>query len=222
MLNSAEQLSKEILHSLPIPVRFFGFDSDTLKLAAAGWGLSMRQMTLAHWGGMELQLAMQIGEKGSNAMYALSAPIQVEVGRLHSALANRHAYVEFLAHLGFEIQYMAPNFQFRIIPTVSRTGVNAFLNSWEPIDAIPQIRDEEINMADFKFFKVANPKLQDIIVSPEQVPELMNMVLKAQEISLKSIRAREKSRENLQRFREDMMDVKPARNVQAQIITLCA
>lgn len=218
MLNSAEQRAKEILHSLPIPVRFFGFEGTTLSLAASGWELSMRQFN-SHFG-MEMQLAMKIGREFEE-MFALSAPIRVDFGDLHRMTDNRHHYAEFLSRLYFEIQYVAPGFKFRIMPQMG--NASSFLNSWQGVDARPQVREEtEIDIRNFKFFKMANPSLKDIIVSPEQVPELMNMVLKAQEATMKEVRAREKSRENLQKFREEMMDVKPAHRIQAQIITLCA
>lgn len=69
-----------------------------------------------------------------------------------------------------------------------------------------------------KFFKVANATAKDLIVHPDQVPELLEVILKCQAGTQKDIRKRDQSRSNYEKYGEH--GVKPAHEVQAQIITL--
>jgi hypothetical protein len=203
-----QSLEREILHSLPIDVVFAGFKGNTLSLARAGWDLSMRQQSNL-WGAYEMQLVMR--HDGAR-LYALSSPIELEYGRLGSCLNDPVRYAELLSQLHFSIACIAPQIEFHVMPVRG----NMFASEFKAIDPFPQERTEKISVKDFKFFKVANPSIKDIIVSPDQVPELLDMVLKAQKETISKVKARERSRENMHAYR----DVKPAHQVQAQLITL--
>lgn len=216
-LSSVEQLTKQILFSLPIKVWFAGFESDTLQLARSGWELSMRQMNMATSAGHSLQLAMKLGER-NYAIYALSRQIDVGWAELQNALQGYAAYSEFLMRLRFEIQCIGPSIKMQVMPAAAFSR-SAFLNEWQPIDPVPQERTESIDLAEFQFFKTGKPDLKDIVVIPEMVPELMELVLKAQAPMLDEIKRREQSRRNFEQY-GDLFAAKPARTVQAQIITL--
>lgn len=205
-----------VLRSLPVEVRFAGFKSTTLALAQAGWDLSMQQTLDFRWGEPSLQLAMRFVDRAGAGMYAISRPMELEYGFLREAQhADEHRLIGMMAQMGFEIMHMGPQIKFCVQPVYSR-GVS-FASSFEPIDARPQYVEEDIR--DFKFFKVAKPTVKDLIVDPRDVPELLELVLKAQKPMLDKVRRREKSRSNEEWMRNGF-EAMPRHEVQAQIITL--
>ncbi len=209
MQNSA----KELLHSLPIEVEFAGFRGNTLSLAKAGWDLSMRQDTIAAYGGVGMQLAMR--HEGAK-LYAISHRINIDHGDLYRHMQSMVGYAEFISQQIFRIQAVSPSIRFYVMATMG-----SMVSEFDAIDPFPQERVEE-SIEDFKFFKVANPTIKDIIVSPDQVPELLDLVLRAQKPTMNNVRGRERSRENKIWVDENMRGTKPAHQVQAQLITLCA
>lgn len=207
---------KELLYSLPVEVEFAGFVSNTLTLARSGWDLSMQQDLTGRYSDPILRLAMR--HEGAK-LYAISSEVHLHYAEMMGARSNAIEYAKFLANLRFSIQYVSSEIRFFSV-SVGHRGVS-FSSSFQAIDPYPQERVEE-SISDFKFFKVSNPTIKDIIVSPEQVPELLEMVLRAQGPMVDQIRMRERSRQNTQWARENMQDVKPAHSVQAQIITLAS
>jgi hypothetical protein len=217
MRNSA----KEVLSSFPIPVRFAGFQSDTLRLANAGWELSVREGRSDIWGEHQLQLAMT--HRGVN-QYVISHPIRIENRELYRAVSEPGFYATYVSGLCFEIMAMAPTIQFHRVPTSFGTHVSRFSDLFQPIDASPQLAEFE-DMKDFRFFRTANPSVKDIIVLPEMVPDLLAKVLEAQGPMMDEIKKRERSRENLEQYRaavaaHDLPRIKPAHEVQLQLVTL--
>lgn len=219
--NSSERAIKHLLHSLPVEVIFAGFRGTTLSLAQAGWDLSMRQQ-IGYGGEYEMQLALRHGDQ-QNAIYALSHPLRLRHGEIYGAMQDNLRLAQFMASQVFDIQHVYRNIEFMRIP-MQHSSRSGFLSDWQGVDARPQemVATERIDIREFKFFKVANEAAKELIVHPDQVPELLDLILKAQAGSQKEIRAREKSRENLAEYRSgDMFDKgKPAHQVQAQIITL--
>lgn len=206
--------AKDLLYSLPIAVEFAGFRGNTLSLAKAGWDLSMRQC-VGYSGDYEMELAMRHG--GAN-LYAISNRVCLPYGEFLSSASSQHEWAEYLTRICFFIHYVSTEIQFRIMP---RSENSLWHKEFMAIDPFPQVRDHEVSIKDFKFFKVSNPKLQDIIVDPNQVPELLDMVLKAQMPQQELIKRNERSRQNMEAYRADY-PVKPSHVVQAQIITLNA
>lgn len=220
LTNSSEKEIRQILHSIPIEVIFAGFRGNTLALAQAGWDLSMRQV-MSPFGEYEMQLAMQWGDRAS-AVYALSHPVRLRASEVigRSRQSNHYEWSQFLAQQVFQIGHVSNGIRFQVIP-VRAMSVGAFASEWEGIDARPQERNGEVDIKDFKFFKVAKQSVKDLIVSPDQVPEMLDIILKLQAKGQKEIRAREKSRENFRQYNSgEMFETKPAHEVQAQIITL--
>lgn len=210
---------KELLYSIPIEVEFAGFRSDTLKLALAGWDLSMQQIMDPREYGPSLRLALR--HEGAK-LYALSDNHRLEYGQVHAARRNVVEYAQFLSQMCFRISYCAPDIRFASVAMRYSGSAASFGSSFNAIDPFPQERTVEESIKDFKFFKIANPSIKDIIVSPDQVPELLDLVLRTQKITLDQVRAREKSRANTEWVRGEMSGTKPAHKVQMQIITLAS
>jgi hypothetical protein len=204
MLKSA----KELLYSLPIKVLFAGFNSTTIALGQSGWDLSMKQQLNLN-GDFELQLAMRMGDR-ANALYAISHPTIIRRHAYEQCKRDLVHYTNFFSHQYFEIAHVSPGFQFKILPMMNATS---FVNAFEPINPLPQERHEDVR--DMKFFKVAQATAKDLIVHPDQVPELLEVILKCQQSTQKEIKSRDRSRENAMNY-----GAKPAHEVQAQILTL--
>ncbi len=210
------QSAKELLYSIPIDVHFAGFRSNTLELAKSGWDLSMRQEMSMRSPYTEMQLAMRQGNR-ETGLYMLSHPIEMDPLRARHEMSNQLNFAKFLSQIYFEIGYAANDIRFQMIPTRGMT----FASSFEAIDPHPQERTQEASIRDFKWFKVSNPNIQDLIVHPDQVPELLSLVLKTQSEQQKDIRQKNKSRANHEAYRSgEMFETKPAHKIHAQIITL--
>ncbi len=198
------------LYSLPVKIFLAGFESTTLQLAKNGWEFSMRQGLSPYRGDYELQLVIRHSGTG---LAGMSAPMRLE--RTWSDAGNMLRLLE----TGFHMQYLNSDVKYRM----ETSQIHSFVSSFEAVDVFPQERElGEVSIHEFKFFKVASPNLKDIIVCPELVPELLDMVLKAQSPKMKEIQARERSRANTQWARENIGSVKPAHQVQAQLITLAS
>lgn len=212
------QSAKDLLYSLPIDVQFAGFRGNTLSLAKAGWDLSMKQGM--DFGQFTMQLAMRSGNRDC-AIYALSNVIRLPYGDIGNAIhSTPMGYAKFLTSICFEIAYVANDIRFQVIPQMASRGIS-FSSEFNAIDAMPQMRTKEESIQDFKFFKMANPESQELIITPDRVPEILDLILKAQSKDQAEIRERMKSRENLRQYKNgDMFDAKPDRNICAQLITL--
>lgn len=186
-----------------------GFESTTLELARSGWDLSMKQIILAdrHHSPC-LQLAMRHEQAN---MYALTSPVNLDYG-VAQAWKDPMFYRQVMESICFEVMAMHPHIGIR--HTIPIRGSASFSSMFEPIDPYPSREPVEENVRDFKFFKVAKETVKDILVAPASVPELLELVLKAQQPSLEAIRKRERSREN-----EIFMN-QPKVEVQARILSL--
>lgn len=211
------QSAKELLHSLPCAVRFSGFTSDTVKLAQQGWDLSMEQHA-GMYGDYNLQLAMRHGDKHF-ALYALSAPLQLRGHELHRIKNDPMSYSRFFIDYGFDIMYLANDIRMVTVNQMASQGVSFRRDSFFPIDPTPQVRHEE-SIQDFKFFKVIDEGAKELIVTPESVPELLALVLKAQNSTQAEIKQRMRSRENYQQYGDTRGNLRPATKVAASIVTL--
>lgn len=209
------------LRSFPIDVRFAGFKSDTLKLAQAGWDLSMMQNMDMRRGEPTLQLAMNFDCNSGGGYRAISNPLSLEHGLIRqmsheSAMRdNEHRVMEILSHIGFDLMYIGEGggCRFRIFPIRAPMG---FSSQFEMIDPVPQ--EVEESLADFKFFKVASkPTVKDLIVAPRDVPALLDAVMRAQRPLMDKIKARERSRENFEHMRNDF---RPRSEVAFQVLAL--
>lgn len=216
-MQSLEEELQRTLINYPFKVRFAGFESDTRTLASQGWELSVRQQFDMRFGRPEMQLAMHIGpDRGG--MYAISRPSNVDYHKMFWGGRMFEQLREF-AEIGFDIMCMSSDIFFRV-PVRESVGIS-FKDSFMPMDANPSFRSmEEVSIKDFKFFRTANVESKDLIVDPNDVPQLLEMVLKAQSKVQKEIDKRERSRKNEEAYRSGEMFAKPAHKVEAQIITL--
>ncbi len=173
---------------------------------------------------MQPELRLAIKNRTAN-MYGISqgVPISAYVGveaqrsQFSPYMGGaEHAWMDLMHRIVFHIQQVASEIEF------IRMHAEFDVKNFAGFDPRPQYAPAQLSsrISDFKFFKTANPGLQDIIVTPELVPELMQMVLKAQKPILDKVRANEQSRRNYEAY--NGINVKPAHEVQLQIVTMGA
>lgn len=201
-----------VLTSFPIPVRFAGFESTTAQLQHMGWSLSLQQDPVR----AQCRLAMEYEKAG---LFAMTSPMDFMAMELFFAMERGNT--EPLRALGFDVIYVGNAFQVYRMPV---TGPS-FLADFQPIDAEPQSAVIE-RPEDFSLFRKLD-KTKDVLIDPNDVPGLMEMILKAQKPEQDMIRARAKSRENLATWRasqqgryDPQWDFKPPIEIKAQLLTL--
>ncbi len=209
------QSAKEVLTSFPIKIEMAGFMSDTQTLSRSGWDFSVEQY-MNHYGYI-LRLAMRHRGLGQYAITEEFDATRFVYNTYGGVSMGDYRYMDELRNMVLRVRHIAPEIQFQRVKERGRYDLMA--QRFEPVDMAPQMSYLTENISDFKFFRTANPELKDIIVSPDQVPELMDMILKAQKPTQDEIRERNRSRANFDKYGPNA-NTKPAHEVQCQIITL--
>lgn len=177
--------------SRPLRVHWAGWETDTFKLQACGWKLSARQDVA----GSRLQLALRHDGVGIEGI------TQELSYRFEQALDMRErAYVEAIV---LKVQVMLGE-------TVMVHHVGDLSTLWSPIDAEPRYTESRINrLEDFAHFAGTLVRTNEIIVPEESVPELLERILKMQQLG------------RIERIREELRGEKrPEQQFHAQIISL--
>lgn len=198
------------LQSMPVPVRFAGMESDTVRMGRAGWRFAfhedmrawdMREVihVVAHHPGLKLSMTGRL----HNARAILED--RMEFMRIH-----RRAYPEGQDGV-IELQYAATKGEFRLVGHVPFSGM-AWHDTepvWTEVDSVNELHRLPL------FASIDNPapETQELIVDPACVMSLLNRIQDLQAPGMAEIRARSARRE-----REDN---KPKR-VHAQIVSLAA
>jgi hypothetical protein len=184
-------------------VHFAGFESTTYRLQKEGWQLSMEQ-SYEH---ASLRLAMK-HERAR--LYAISAPVEYQYFHyMKTRYGSEPPPITFnIIHMSGSIQLHLP--QSRPV-------------SFMAIDATPTwSEDRVVSFEDAIPFRPLNAEAPEIIVPPQSVPELMELVLKLQDPKQAEIR-KNRRREAWaagERAHYDSQGYNPASDIQAQIITL--
>jgi hypothetical protein len=188
-------------------VRFAGFVSTTLELERAGWQLSAEQQ----WDRAAVRLAMKF-EKGG--IYAITNAVSFN----HFAAAQGQA-----SNLTFDVVWMGNDGRFHIMPEPRALNFRS-------ISAMPEFEElqswTEVKFEDAIPFKPLNHEAPEIIVAPDKVAEIMDLILKAQDPKQAEIRARKRT-EAWRALQEpgrlvDAGGYAPAADIRAQIISLAS
>jgi len=158
-----------------------GWESNTLTLQNQGWQLSAEQSMES----MNFRFALK---HPNFRMYGISQMIP---------------YYDF-----YDVYQRKDGFSslppIIIVHMVSRMEINLYddLSKMQPIDALPTfVENEKKDIEDFMIFRPIG-KSQEIIVSPQEVPELLNMIIKKQ--SPKQAELREKKRKAWRKFAREV------------------
>lgn len=193
-INSGESYIK----SRPHPVILAGFESTTLKLQQNGW-----QLAIMHYPDLD-GISLTIHHPNAK-LYGISNKVsRYDFMRRF----DKYAYQDLNSSISpFYIQQLSSDIQFNIIPTYGELGrISA-------IDARPELASiENVRLSEMDVFKTIMDS-EEIIVDPNDVPELMEKILKAQEPKQQEIRQRIR-KENERR------DIRQSNKLHAQIISL--
>ena len=188
-------------------VLWAGWESDTLRLQQAGWQLSAEQDIMT--------AQVRFTFKNPNCrIYGLSN--LVSYADYFDSYKDGQFYRQIPPLI---IQYMA-----------SRMEINIFDNlaKFRSVDTLPNIV-EEIQKKDIEDFNIFRPigNIKELIVTPQSVPELLDLIIQKQDPKQKEIReekckkwrkfAREINQAEMIKIEEE---IDPRKNIVAQLITI--
>jgi hypothetical protein len=170
----------------------------------------MRQ--LSHMNGYELALNHKSSQLGALSQ---RLPAEAFMRLMHYRSDGGRSGFRDYKFPGFEILAVFPSDQ-RLIIQGPSSGSFSPISGWP--ERLPDTaRWEDVQFDQFIPFRKFDPGAPEVVVAPDSVPELMDMILKLQDPAQKEIRERQRQRE-----REDnrISIVHPFAHVKAQIITL--
>ncbi len=184
-------------------IRFAGFESDTMTLQRNGWQISAQQDQYRD----AIRLALK---HEPSRVYAVTNAVPYwQIMRLESPDAT--------SHLCFEVQCIANDIRFQIMPITSAVD-------WFAIDAIPTVANyQERGIAEMVPFKpIGNDDVKELIIDPAKIGEIMDMILSSQDSKQKEIR--ENRRREAWRSgvgsKVDDIGYNPHRDIKAQLIAI--
>lgn len=188
--------------NFPLRVHMYGMDGTTQSLQSAGWSVSMKQEVYDH----RIQLAMHHEQL---KLFALSQPVDLDYMKL--------AHSSYQAE--FNIEYLASRMEI-IVRDLDPGYFGRHFETFNPVDCEPRFETlTRKSIEDFMIFRPLNHS-KNVIVDPNDVPGLMEMILKAQSPMQQEIRARQRSMENMAYVID--AGLMPAQTIHAQIITVAA
>jgi hypothetical protein len=186
--------------SEPVTLHWAGWTADTRRLQAAGWSISAQQDV--EWDAMRLALrheGMQI--RGVTARQDWRYQ-----DRMHEYTTGRNVPREM------HVQHMASRLVLNIHEPPS-------VRDFTPVDAMPQLTHSKIiTLDDLAHFAVPLARTQEIILPEENVPELLERILKMQQPA-----KTERLKRELAESREGRtFDHIPRQKFHAQILSIAA
>lgn len=197
-------------HRISSPVTkvlWAGWESDTLRLQQAGWEVSAEQSIE--------RLNYRFAFKHPNyRIYGLTNLIK------YDNFYDAYMHGQFVNELPpLTIQYMASRMEIRLLDNLTK---------FQPVDCVPNLSiNEQIkSIEDFMIFRPI-AKEGEIIVAPETVPELLDLIIKKQDPKQKELR--ELKRKQWRQFTREInegtvvnfeQEFDPRKNIVAQLITV--
>lgn len=179
-------VNKEILFSFPVKVNMAGFVSDTLKLQANGWQISVEAHHLMSYDAMELRVAFK-----HDGIKQVAMGICTFTGdHIMSTIGNPSAMIDWWRAAGIEINYIAPMIQVQVIPW------RGIAPQFMPIDARPEWGMSTMKSLDqLAVFKPIKSENFEIYINQKDEQEILDMLLAKQDSRQKEIRQNQKRRE---------------------------
>lgn len=194
----------------PLRVHMLGMEGTTQSMQHAGWSLSMRQDVYQR----SIQLSMRHEQM---KLFALSRSMDLD----YMQYSSRN-HDNFYRHFVFVIDSVATKMEIVLHSSefLSMRHPISHFEGYSPVDATPQIeRLQRRSIEDFMLFRPIN-NTKSVIVDPNDVPQLMEMILKAQQPQQEEIRKRQRQAENMAYVID--AGLIPSQNIHAQIITVAA
>lgn len=183
--------------SQPLRVMWGGWESTTTRLQQCGWEISVDEQIDR----FAFRIAMR--HQGFK-MYGLSKPVDLDYFSLwHKDGPN------VLGEIVIPIVCMATKITVNVVDDLA---------NFAPVDAYPQIPLESkiMDIEDYRIFATPLARTQEIIVNPEDVGRMLELIKGAQQDMQADIRARERMRERREGLR---LDAIPQQQFHAQILS---
>lgn len=201
-------IDESVIVSVPIPIRWAGWQSDTFRLQQAGWKLSAKEGPQLSRPSNELSLAIH---HPVLRCYGLSKPIDVDYFGMIDA-RHRMSVTQMVQSVGFDIHVFASDLQVQIF---DEGGISDF----RPIDAAPAIKQFKASIDELNIFAPAQlVRTEEVLVMPDSVPELMARILELQDPKQAEIRERVRKRAARQGLPSDL--ARPVQKFHAQILSV--
>lgn len=186
----------------PIPVRWAGWESDTLQLTRAGWALALNE-DFPH---DELDVVLHHRELQVTARGTVRGYRELRYRFMDSV--SRYGSRDYLRHAGIDIREVG------FTRHIALYGSDPFAHhAW--VDGEPSAQTvsmQQMQLSDLTLFrKLEAPAPQELITDPETVQELLDRIVAMQAPMRKEIRARDARRER---------DAPQPRRIHAQIVSL--
>lgn len=172
-----------------ITVHFAGFSARAYQLQSSGWDLSLSHERMREHGADVLRLALK--HKAAN-LYGVTKGLDITPWR-RSIMAKC-----VLPPLEFEVCAMSHDLRFMVMPMKQMT--------WKPVSSFPDCeisRYDEDSIWNIVPFRTMDPDAEQIVVTPESVPHVLDLLLKCQAPKQAELRSK-------------------ARRISAQIVTEAA
>lgn len=190
----------------PIPVRFAGFESNTLRLQESGWDLSVERMQNRD----SMRLALRHERAG---LYAITRDVST------MCMMDMARGGDWWKMIEFEVIWCGSGGRFHIMPQMGALN-------FKPVSGIPEFDECEYKDVDFRdaipFRTINADPASEIIVAPDSVPELLEMILKLQDPRQAEIRERRRREAFRDKTGERITEMRPVSDIRAQIITLAS
>ncbi len=194
-LKMATSMSAERILSAPVDVFWGPWRTTTTALQQAGWELAVEH-DFAHWGYRMVIHHRQMQMWGMSDVVEMSRGYEARYGQ------NLHPiYIKYMASK-LNINIMAP------------------LMAFKPIDAYPQISHQEIkSIEDMVQFATPLVRTKELIVNPDEIGKILELIQQAQLPEQETIRRRER----LKASREGCtIDSIPQQVFHAQVLSIAA
>lgn len=183
--------------SSPVELEWAGWRSDTHRLQQAGWEISVDQ---------DIRMrGVQIAIRHKDfQIYGISSMLDLDYFRIAGDMQG------FPRGLVLPIHYMASRITMQV-----PFGIG---DGMMPIDATPQfITQEYRDLEDYRIFATPLARTDEIIVDPNDVSKLLDMIREVQLPEQEEIRARNKLRESRE---GQYIDAIPRQQFHAQILSI--
>jgi hypothetical protein len=175
------------IESIPVPIRFAGWESDTYRLQKAGWQIAANDVFTPWTASSSVQLILR---HEASKIHAMTAPLEL---RPHIYSMDRYfrddPSTTHMMLAGFDIIAMGSQVQVHVIhrPEFS-------FKDFHPVDCEPRtLHEERVDIANLKIFRPISSDAPEIIIPTQSVAEMMDMVLKLQDPVQKEIRDRRRA-----------------------------
>lgn len=158
-------------------VYFAGWESDTLKLQREGWEISAQQDPYRR----DISLALYHRQSGLTALTN---------SKSFGSMAWATPYMAELAEvLSFNVVAMHNNIRAMYMPMREQSV------RWAPISCLPECSEMttvEKSIHDIVPFRSFNPDAEQIVVAPDSVPQVLDLLLKCQVPAAEARRTRQR------------------------------